>query len=260
MACDKGGESGLEALYCFCFASTTLPLDLDFAHCGWDDPVQVRRVGGFHVVLSRVALACFSGPAAEERLADPAWLIPRARAHDQVIAHAMGFTTPYPLSFGTLYSSTQALGLTLAECRGLLREFFERMAGHTEWAVKVQLDRERALAALVQDQAAPAVGGGAGGRAYLLRQRRKAAAEQSLGPWLAEQLVRLDAELEPLVQTISIQPARAPAVASRACLVGAGRVESFHAAIAVIGAEMSSVGLALSCSGPWPLYSFRVGL
>lgn len=244
----------MDALYCFCFASDRLPGDLDFSRCGWEDPVQVHAVAGFQVVMSQVPLERFSGPAAEARLADPAWVVPRAAAHDRVIMQAMRHATLYPLSLGTLFSSTRSLALELAQQRRILLDFFARMAGCTEWAVKVLMDRERIREHLTP-QGDPHEG--TNGRAYLLRQRRKAEAERALGPWLSERLAALDAEIEPLTEILLIRPARDPAVANRACLVTSSGLAAFQAAVARLQDDATPQGLELHCSGPWPLYSFR---
>ncbi|NCC29045.1 MAG: hypothetical protein EOM22_13115 [Gammaproteobacteria bacterium] len=246
----------MDAFYCFCFAPACLPSDLRFDDCGWEDPIEVRRLAGLDVILSRVPLGRFTGAEAEQRLADLDWLVPRAAAHDRVIARTMESATVFPLTFGTLFSSLSAIALEVAARRHALLDFFERMAGCEEWAVKVAMDRDRAIAARMQ-ALYPDVGElPAGGRGYLLRQRRRGEAEQALGPWLKVQLACLDEALRASCETLLIRPARDAVVASRACLVARDRAPSLKEAIEGSREAFAEQGLHLHCSGPWPLYSF----
>ena len=246
----------MDALYCFCFAPPCLPLELRFDDCGWEDPIEVRRLAGFDVILSRVPIERFTGAEAEQRLADLEWLVPRAQAHDRVIARAMDRATVFPLTFGTLFSSLPAMALEAATRRRALLGFFERMAGREEWSVKVSMDRERAIAARMQ--ALYPEGGEAptGGRGYLLKQRRRGEAEQAIGPWLRGQLGCLDESLRPSCETLLIRPPRDDVVANRACLVARDHTSSFFEAIERSRESFTRQGLDLHCSGPWPLYSF----
>jgi len=246
----------MDALYCFCFAPSDLPADLDLDGCGWEDRVSVSRVVGLRVVLSRVPRERFEGDEAEQCLANLDWLLPRVAAHDRVIAQTMARSTVFPLPFGTLFSSTKALALEVASRRHSLLRFFERMAGREEWAVKALLDPERAIAARLRilypdDAETPA-----SGRGYLLRQRRKGLAEQALGPWLTQAVADLDQRLERHSEAVAVRPARDPAVANRAVLVDATGAAGLRAEVERIGAEYADQGLDLHCTGPWPLYSF----
>jgi hypothetical protein len=246
----------VDAFYCFCFAPACLPSELRFDDCGWEDPIEVRRLVGLDVVLSRVPIERFTGPEAEQRLADLEWLVPRAQAHDQVITRTMEQATVLPLTFGTLFSSLPALALEVAARRSALLDFFEHLAGREEWAVKVSMDLERAIAARMQ-ALYPDVGERlAGGRGYLLRQRRRGEAERAIGPWLTSQIGRLDEALRPRCETVLIRPARDEVVASRACLVARDRAPFLSEVIERNRDHFAEQGLELHCSGPWPLYSF----
>lgn len=246
----------MDAFYCFCFAPACLPSDLRFEDCGWEDPIEVRRLAGFDVILSRVPLGRFTGAEAEQRLADLEWLVPRAQAHDRVITRTMEWATVLPLTFATLFSSLPALALEVAARRRALLDFFERLAGREEWAVKVTMDRERAIAARMQSLYPEGGEVPAGGRGYLLKQRRRGEAEQAIGPWLKGQVARLDEALRPNCETLLIRPPRDEVVAIRACLVARDRAPFLSEAIERNRDDFAEQGLDLHCSGPWPLYSF----
>ena len=249
----------MRALYAFCFA----PPDLDAASgnlslddCGWEEPVTVIAVAGLRAVVSECPMDRFTGPAAEERLTDLDWVLPRAAAHDRIIARVMSAVTVFPLPFGTLFSATAALAVEAAGRRRTLLDFFSRMVGREEWAVKALLERERAIAARLDALASQGREHDGGGRNYLLRQQRRLAAERAITPWLGRVIADLDAELHRCCEAVVVRPARDPAVANRACLLPPGGGPALHEAIGRFAAPLADSGLDLHCTGPWPLYSF----
>ncbi len=262
----------MRALYAFCFGPASLDearLDeaagLTFADCGWEDPIRLLPAAGLRAVVSDCPTDRFTGPEAEARLADLTWVLPRAEAHDRVIARAMTAAAIFPLPFGTLFSSGAALAVEAAERRRTLLDFFARMGGREEWAVKALLERERAiearLAALYpeQDESSGSGGTAAGGRGYLLRQRRRLEAEREVTPWLAAAVADLDAELRRCCESVVVRPARDPVVANRACLLPPGGATALRETIERLAPTLGAEGLDLHCSGPWPLYSFCAG-
>ena len=288
----------MTAVYCFCFAPATAlptlaqlaaggagppgdapggeaPVVTGWADCDWEDAIQVRTVAGLSVVLSLVPSARFTGPAAEQRLSDLAWLLPRVRAHDCVITRAMARTTVFPLRFATLFSSLGALAAEMADRRRTLLTYFAEMGGREEWAVKALLDQDQAVSAQLQrlyptlpaapTGAAPAAVTSAGaapggdrpsGRDYLLQQRRRGEAERALGPWLDGITTAIDTALGRHCQSLLARPATAPAVLNRACLLETGAVATWRSNLDALDRELTPWGLRLHCSGPWPLYSF----
>jgi hypothetical protein len=249
----------MRALYAFCFAPPELDVadpSLNFDGCGWEDPIVAVPVAGLRAVVSACPMERFTGPAAETRLADLEWVLPRAAAHDRVIARVMTAATVFPLPFGTLFSATAALAVEAAGRRRTLLDFFARMAGREEWAVKALLDREQATEARLGALYPQAEDESAGGRGYLLRQRRRLEAERAITPWLSRVIVDLDTELRRTCEAVVIRPARDPAVANRACLLPAERAPALREAIGRLASPLTDSGLDLHCTGPWPLYSF----
>lgn len=245
------------ALYAFCFAPAARLAGIDLNGCGWEDPVGTEVTGGIAAVAAEVPRERFEGPEAELRLADLGWLLPRVEAHDRVIAAAMAGATVFPLRFGTLFSSRQALAMEVARRRRTLLEFFAAMDGRGEWAVKALLVHDRALEsrriALFPESAEDP---GTSGRNYLQRQRQKVQAEQALGPWLAGVVAGLDLRLRGLSESVVARTATDPVVGNWACLLGPGGVERLRTEIDRLGTEQLAHGIELHCSGPWPLYSF----
>ena len=250
----------MRAIYAFCFAPASLQIDqagaLGLGDCGWEEPVYIGAAAGLKAVLSDCPAERFAGAQAEERLADLKWLLPRVEAHDLVITRAMAATTVFPLPFGTLFSCVGALALEAARRRHTLLDFFARMPGREEWAVKALLDRDQATAARLREGFADAADTIVGGRGYLEQQRRKVEAQRAIGPWLSAVIADLDPQVRRCSEAVMTRPARDPAVANWACLVAPGGAAALHAAIERAQAPYLEDGLQLHCSGPWPLYSF----
>jgi hypothetical protein len=251
----------MDAWYVFCFAPAKKIAGPDLNDrlndCGWEDPVGIEITGDVAAVTSMVPRERFEGPEAEQNLADLHWLLPRVEAHDRVIATAMAGAPVFPLRFGTLFSSGQALAIEMARRRRSLLDFFSAMAGREEWAVKAVLVKDQAIEvrriALFPEEA---VESGPIGRNYLLRQRQKAQAEQALGPWLAQLVTELERELRGLCESVSVRTPTDPVFGNWACLVGPGEAERLHREIVRLSASYTDLGVELHCSGPWPLYSF----
>lgn len=251
-------------LYCFCFIpgalqSLAAARDLGLDDCGWEDPVRVVAVAGLGAVVSAVPAERFIGTAAEARLADPDWLLPRAAAHDRVITRMMGHGTVFPLRFGTLFSSLAPLATEVAGRRHLLQAFFARMPGREEWAVKVLLERAQALDALLSVRY-PQASVPRGGRAYLQQQRRRSEAERDLLAWLAAPVASIEARVAEQCEALVPRPPNEPVLLNLACLLTGSGAAALAATLDVLARDYADLGLRLHCSGPWPLYSFCAGV
>ena len=247
----------MDAWYVFCFAPAPQMIGLDLNACGWEDPVDLEITGNIAAVTSRVPRERFEGPEAERCLADLHWLLPRVEAHDRVITRAMANAPVFPLRFGTLFSSRQALAIEIARRRRAFLDFFSTMVGREEWAIKALLVKERAIEARrLALFPGESVESGPVGRNYLLRQREKAQAEQALGPWLAQVVADLDRELRGQCESVVVRPAQDPAFGNWACLIETTGAERLHRWSEGLSAQYTDLGVELHRSGPWPLYSF----
>src|SRR5438874_2099216 len=125
--------------------------------------------GEVAAVASGVSLDEFGEGPIESNLRDPSWLAEKARAHDRVLATAVGRTTIVPFRFGAIYRSEEQIRDLLRE-RTDLSATLGRLEGAIEFGVKAFVDR-----AVLRERLA-AVGGPAGepastGRAYMQRRQ-----------------------------------------------------------------------------------------
>lgn len=168
------------------------------------------------------------------------WIEPRPQPeslwrHEEVVEAALGGGAALPARFGTTFADARSLAAALEPHAQTLREQLERLRGCVELAVRVGFPEA--------EQTVPA-----SGRAYLetklSRKRRNEAV-------VAETLAPLS-ELATCARTNEGRSAGEDICASY--LVPRGWVEPFVEKVRTLAEN--SPQLALSCTGPWPPYSF----
>ncbi len=146
-------------------------------------PVESLEVNGITAVFCEVALEEFRAAVAAEDGVDPAWLLPRACRHEQVIDAVLARSSPspqplspaagergrmnqssgtscplspaagekgrgegavLPIRFGAVFSSRQALERLLTERWTDIARCLDAVSGKEEWSVKAFVDVERA--------------------------------------------------------------------------------------------------------------------
>jgi Gas vesicle synthesis protein GvpL/GvpF len=186
-----------------------------------DQPLSMLELGGVCAAYSehdRLDLAPTS---------DALW------QHDQVVEHLMASASTLPVRFGTTFADLDGLLAATTPKLAAVRERLEQVRGCVELAVRVEV---------------PATGGEPprSGRAYLESRlehahRREATARAALAP------------LEKLaVRARELRRAR-PGIISASFLVRARDVDSFATEVRSLQRRGER---RLSCTGPWPPYSF----
>lgn len=154
--------------------------------------------------------------------------------HEQVVETAMEAAPTLPVRFGTTFPDEDALSATLEREGRRLRDQLERVRGCVELAVRVGLDGGREPAPI-------------DGRSYIetkLARRRKqqAIVRETLAP------------LNQLALRTRSEQARSRGEICASYLVQRGSVERFAEKVRVLADRNPE--LRLSCTGPWPPYSF----
>lgn len=227
-------------------------------------PLFLVRQGAVVAVVKEVPLAEFSGPEAEERARELAWIGPRALEHNGTVERVWESSPVLPLPFATLYSSPQALSRFLKERVARIAKFLARVDGAAEWSVKGLLDRNRAVEELVSLRAREAGAASASpglryiqerkwrreGDQVLLRRVKKAADEirRALSEYAFDFRERqaLATEDEPGREMIF----------NWAWLLRDEYIGDFVAAAERLNALYGAEGVSLRMSGPLPPYSF----
>ena len=250
------------AIYIFCLSTTWCPgfpeSSLEF------DRLYLHRHGGLCAIAKRVSLEEFCGPEADRRLADAAWVTPRAIDHGRVIAEVFRGGLVLPVPFGTLFSSTRALEDFLERNGEVIKGFFKNAAGCEEWGIKAMLDREQLKRSLIESIAGAESAAVSPGLRYLRERRVDQMADQQSGPWLEQNLAAVAEALDHCAtrscQRRIIDDTKQldgrEEIVNLAALLACDRVAEFRRRIELIDRETAEGGLSFALTGPWPPYSF----
>lgn len=261
--------SGASGVYLYCLArSDRLPAVLDGVGVDERAPLFELTEGPIAAVLSEVRLDDFTGPDAEARSRDLAWLIPKVMRHEQVIESVLDRSPVLPARFGTIFSSPDRVARLIQADHAAILDFLERTAGHQEWAVKGYLDRKVARGHLVEEAQAALDPRLPPGTRFLQERRLQAQADTQLHRWSSQARAQVRDELaRHAADTVDKELLSLPAddtpgemVANWAFLVPVAEVDAFRQTAARLDQELSAQGLALRCAGPFPPYSFTPAL
>jgi hypothetical protein len=209
------------------------------------------------------------GSGLDERIADVAWLAPRATAHDAVLTWASDLGAVVPLPLLSLFRSEDAVRAMLADRRNELRELLERLAHGREYGVRVfRVDAElrhalSSFSASIAALEAEVTSAGSPGQAYLLGRKLDAARRDELHR--VADVVATAAYDELTTHALASTQDSVPkgtadqtgvAVLNASFLVAHGRLDEFRAAVTALVREYNGRGFRLEFTGPWPPYHF----
>ena len=253
----------------YVYAIVPPPTAVEAAPPGVDDQaVTLVASEGVAALVSRVDGGVY-GQGVDDRVADVAWLAPRATAHDAVLTWASDVGPVVPLPILSLFRSEDAVRSMLTSRRDELRAMLAHVARGREYGVRIfRLDDELRqslasfspmIAALEADLAAST----APGQGYLLGRKldqarkdelRRVAAEVATGAYNDLASRSLASTQEPLPKPTAEQPGAA--VLNASFLVAHGRIEEFRATVTELVRAHERRGFRFEFTGPWPPYHF----
>ena len=220
---------------------------------------ELVAAAGMAALASPVPRGLFDRDAAANRTGDPDWIGDRARAHHAVAAAAAAGGACLPLAFGALFASRDSLGAWLHARAAPLGEALARLAGRSEWMLRLHEDAEAHAAWL--DRHDPALQALAAriaitspGTAFLL-ERRLAQARATA------RAARTDVAQHDVAAVLADHPGLVEQ--KPACwtvLADAAGRQALEAALAPLAAGWEGSGLTLALSGPWPPYAYARGV
>ncbi len=105
------------------------------------EPVHVLELAGLAALVSEVPVEPFQSQAAT----DLSWLIPRALRHEQVIETMRAPGPIFPVRFGSLFTTREALEAWAADHHESIEGFLDHVADKDEWSLKLSLQLGSAL-------------------------------------------------------------------------------------------------------------------
>jgi hypothetical protein len=253
--------------YVYCVVPAGLPAS--DAPPGIDrTPVTRVACGGLAALASALDATEYSSDLVSARTDDPAWLTPRAVAHDALVTWVadVGAVVPFPM--WVMFGDEAGVAEMLAREGHELRETLERVTGAKEFGVRLSGSQQAvATAAETMDAALAALEQQASvaspGQAYLLRRKlaevRKVATRDAA--------VRIAEETHDALSGCSrASMARATTLANEpgvlldgAYLVADEAYAEFRTVLTAIIAAYEPAGIRIDFTGPWPPYHFVRG-
>jgi hypothetical protein len=227
----------------------------------------VEVIGEVAAVLAEVNIEDFSGPEAQEKMEDLAWVAPRALRHEDVVLSAMEQGPVLPVRFGTVFSSIEAAAEPLRQRQDVLMKFFQDTIDKKEWTLKGYVDRPQARARMTAARLAAEkeqLAGLSPGKRYFLEQKIKGAVDKDAAIWLKEMerdILRVAHEAsvgfsECRLQSRDITGREEEMFFHGAFLVPDASMEDMQRLLSDWNTAHESQGLCLELSGPWPPYHF----
>ncbi len=201
----------------------------------------------------------FEGEAGENHLTDAAWLTPRVLAHQAALEYFAARISFFPLSFGSLFSTLDALVATIELNEASIIDFLEQSHAQTEWGLKCFVSWEAAY-----DQAQgedgellpPPSGADYLRRKKAIRQRDehlRQVAEQQLQAVVQAAYLHANRLVE---RRIVAQSSAQQCVSNWALLVSQEKSEALREWVTGINEATGETCIRVELTGPWPLYSF----
>lgn len=251
------------AVYAYCVVRAATAPDAAAAPPGPPGASAARALDvapGLWLIAADVPLPDYAAEELEERLGDLEWVSSRALAHETVIEH---FAAPprrfdlVPLPLFTLFAGEERARAAMAARAPQLERALGRVAGCSEWGVKV----------LVDAQARPAAGSAAGeppprsGTEFLQRKVRARAEAQDRSARARTEAAALYGDLAAAARAAVSKSAPAGSAGSRllldaAFLVPHGDASAFEQRVAARAGALGEAGCSVTLTGPWPPYHF----
>jgi hypothetical protein len=234
-----------------------------------EHPAMVIRHGDLAAIASLVSLSEFGEEELRENLNDVEWLEEKARAHERILDVALARMTVVPMRLCTIYSSEAHVREMLDRERDIFAEALNRLAGKTEWGVKLIAEPgavDRAAAGRPNDQAdaAEAVTPGV---AYLREKSRENRARE-LETEIAEEWAseahevlasRASEALRNPLQNPELSGETGEMLLNGVYLVEDTQIEPFREAVDELNGRFEALGARAELTGPWPPYNFVKG-
>ncbi len=218
--------------------------------------------GDVAALVSGVPLDEFGEQAIAANLREPSWLAEKARAHDGVLAAAVGRTPILPFRFGTVYLDEEHV-------REMLREHAEfpdvlrGLQGKAELGVKA-FSNPDVLRERISHRLGAKAETTSSGRAYMKRKQLERRVEEAAEQFSVEcardsheRLARaaVDARMNP-PRRPDTQDGTETMILNGAYLVVLDQSDRFRAALVDIEATYREDGISYELTGPWPPYNF----
>lgn len=248
------------ATYLFCLVQSDRAPSLRAVAAGPPGTGPVRLLPlerGIWVAIADAPAGHFAEMQIEQYLHDIEHVSQYALGHAAVIEYFFKRAPVLPLKLFTLFASDDRALRDLRARRDRIRRLFKLVGGHEEWGVRLM---RGAGTPQTQTQRRFSVGG----RAYLEAKKRQRDRSRDQPRALARHAAAALGPLSRLAartrrRNLTLREGGRPVVVTAAFLVPVARRATWKRRVAELEALMTTRGLRLDVTGPWPPYHFVSG-
>jgi hypothetical protein len=260
-----------EGLYLFCLTSKNPSVAIEGAGIDGIHPLETLEEDDLTAIFSKVSLEDFCGQEARERLADLAWVAPRALRHEDVIMCVMRQSPVLPVRFGSVFSSKNALESLLRQHKEVLLKFFIDTDRQKEWNLKAYVNMPQTRLRVMETHLAAAkeqLDKLTPGIRHFQEQKIKGALEHEVASWLKERAQTLMISLKEVSTAFCECHLLSPELTGRgdemffnaALLVPESSEAQLQQLMTELSALHEPMGLHFESFGPLPPYHFTPAL
>jgi Gas vesicle synthesis protein GvpL/GvpF len=252
-------------LWVYCVAGGELPdVSPDVAGVAAGHAPRVVRAAGLAAVVSAVPLDEYGEEGLRRNLNHMDWLEEVVRSHESVLDSVLGHGPIVPMRVCTIYRSEEHVEEMLAERSAAFGDVLARLAGRSEWGVKVTADRDR-VAETVRSGMGHVAGAKAGaGGSYLGRKQQDMRLRDEVDEMLTAAAAESHARLEEWASASELLPPQrrelsgyeGEMVLNGAYLVDDNRLEGFKRVVSELQEQYGGEGMVFDLTGPWPAFHF----
>lgn len=228
---------------------------------------------GIAALVSSLDGSEYTPPRLDDRIADVAWLGPRAAAHDLVLTWASDRGEVVPLPMFSMFNGIEAVRRMLSERGPELVKALAHVAGAREYGIRLyRVDSELLGAVTTLSPRLAAMERAAReatpGQRYLLERKldiEKRDEMRVVGRTIADELwndlreTSRDAVRSPIPRVSAADAesaARGTMVLNAAFLVGSDALRPFQSVLTAFAERHEGRGFRVDFTGPWPPYHF----
>ena len=254
-----------ELIYIYCIADNPLKPD----EISGNETLKSLAYGEFYAIAKLVSPEEFSEENLKKNFADIAWIDVHARDHIRIIGEVMKNSTVIPFKFGTIFNTTESLGLFINDYSESLKENFKNLKGKEEWSVKIYCDRSVLTGQIdeISDEVRileEEIQRSMPGKAFILKRKKVELVGKEV-----EKIMRVCgqscfdglAEIAELNRINNILPKELTGrtddmILNVSYLLNAAKVDDFLESVKKSTEKYKNTSLQVETTGPWPSFSF----
>jgi hypothetical protein len=210
------------------------------------------------LIVADVPASVYAGGAIEARLSDLDWVSRCGTAHHAVADEIVQMHTVIPFRLFTLFSSDAKAVATLGRRAKTMDKALERVAGKTEWVLKISKPAKGEVSPKLAEDSARAKADTSTGTSFLQKKAAAKHAAAEAAKRVLEDAARTYETLAAMASESTLRQVDSGAglLLDASFLVPSRKVAAFKRTLSQAADGLLEAGCRVSFTGPWPPYSF----